>query len=132
MGSMMENSDATPSDPIVPKSESTQDGYSSSSVSTPEGDTGPITQDVVQVQKRKGGRKPVHTSKQTYMMRGKLMLFVRYMPLRRSANRETGKHRLLSENDEQNTSSSLKILSSTKRILYKTYSRVIAVPLTSV
>ncbi len=63
MGSMMETSDATPSHPIVPKSESIHDGYSSSSVSTPEGDIGPVTQDVVQVQKRKGGRKPVHRIK---------------------------------------------------------------------
>ncbi len=53
----------TASDPIVPKSESIHDGYSSSSVSTPEGDIGPVTQDVIQVQKRKGGRKPVHTAK---------------------------------------------------------------------
>ena len=59
MGSMMENSDTIPSDPVVPKPESIADGYTSSSVSTPEPDIGPSTQDVVQVQKRKGGRKPV-------------------------------------------------------------------------
>jgi hypothetical protein len=132
MGSMMEISDATPTDAIVPKSESVHDGYSSSSVTTPEGDIGPITQDVVQVQKRKGGRKPVHIIYQTYLTWLKLMMFIRYMPPRRSANRETDKHRLHSGNGEQNISSSLKIPSSTMRILYKTYSKVIALPLTSV
>jgi len=61
MGSMMETSDAIPRDPLVPKSEYIQDGYTSSSASTPEADIGPATQDVVQVQKRKGGRKPVQS-----------------------------------------------------------------------
>lgn len=62
MGSVMETSDTTPSDPIVPKSECVQDGYSSSTASSPEAEVGPATgtQDVVQVQKRKGGRKPVY------------------------------------------------------------------------
>lgn len=59
MGSMMETSDAIPSGPVVPKAESIHDGYSSSTASSPEADVGPATQDVVQVQKRKGGRKPV-------------------------------------------------------------------------
>jgi hypothetical protein len=59
MGSVMETSDATPNDQVLPKPEPIQDGYSSSSASTPEADIGPVTQDVVQVQKRKGGRKPV-------------------------------------------------------------------------
>ena len=59
MGSMMEHSDVIPTDPIVPKPESIPDGYTSSSASTPEPDIGPSTQDVVLVQKRKGGRKPV-------------------------------------------------------------------------
>jgi bZIP transcription factor len=69
---VMENSDITPGDPIVPKSESIHDGYSSSSVSTPEGDIGPTTQDVVQVQKRKGGRKPVRSTIVTCTMPGGL------------------------------------------------------------
>jgi hypothetical protein len=56
----------------------------------------------------------------------------RYTPLQRSVNKETGKHRLLSENDEQNISSSLKTPSSTMRTLCGTYSRVIAVPRTNV
>lgn len=55
----MEDSETIPTDPIVPKPESIADGYTSSSVSTPEPDLGPPTQGVVQVQKRKGGRKPV-------------------------------------------------------------------------
>ena len=132
MGSITETSEATPSDPIVPKSESIPDGYTSSSASTPEGDIGPVTQDVVQVQKRKGGRKPVHAMIPVAMTRGQLTLSGRYMPLRRSANKETGRHKLLFGNGAQNTSSSLKTPSSTMRILCKTYSRVTAAPLTSV
>lgn len=132
MGSMMEISDTTPTDAIVPKSESVHDGYSSSSVTTPEGDIGPITQDVVQVQKRKGGRKPVHIINQSYVTRVKLIMFIRYMPPPRSANRETGKHRRHSENAGPNTSSSLRIPSSTMKILCKPYSKAIALPLTSV
>lgn len=46
-------------DSVVPKVEPLQDGYSSSSVSTPEAEIEASTHDVVQVQKRKGGRKPV-------------------------------------------------------------------------
>lgn len=72
MGSVMETSDATPSDLLVLKSESIQDGYTSSSASTPEADIEPATQDVVQVQKRKGGRKPVHSMKVTNLVRRKL------------------------------------------------------------
>lgn len=71
MGSLMENADPTPSNPIVPKSESVQDGYTSSSVSTPEADIGPITQDVVQVQKRKGGRKPIYATSEERKQRNR-------------------------------------------------------------
>lgn len=74
MGSVMEHSDAIPSDPIVPKSESIHDGYSSSTASTPEADIGPVTQDVVHVQKRKGGRKPVYSKELIVVSRKRLTL----------------------------------------------------------
>lgn len=67
MGSVMETSDVTPSDPIVPKSEPIHDEYSSSAPSTPEADLPASTQDVVHVQKRKGGRKPVRAMKVTVL-----------------------------------------------------------------
>lgn len=72
MGSMMESSDAIPSDSVIPKSEFTQDGYTSSSASTPEADAGAVTQEVVQVQKRKGGRKPVFLIKLSCALRSRL------------------------------------------------------------
>lgn len=45
-------------DAIVPKAEPAHEG-TSSSVSTPDAEGEPLVQDVVQTQKRKGGRKPV-------------------------------------------------------------------------
>lgn len=71
MGSMMEHSDNIPSDPIVPKPESIPDGYTSSSASTPEPDIGPPTQDVVLVQKRKGGRKPIYATSEERKQRNR-------------------------------------------------------------
>ena len=64
MGSLAA-ADASTIDSVVPKSESLQDGYSTSTTSSseaePEVETGAAPQDVVPVQKRKGGRKPVST-----------------------------------------------------------------------
>lgn len=56
----------------------------------------------------------------------------RYMLPLKSANSETGKHRLPFASDEQSTLSSLRSPSSTMKILCKTYSKVIAVRPTSV
>lgn len=53
------SSNDTAMDTVVPKTEPTQDGSLSSSVSTPEPEVETLTQDVAQTQKRKGGRKPV-------------------------------------------------------------------------
>lgn len=68
---MMESSDAVTGDPIVPKSEFTQDGYTSSSGSTPEADLEAVTQEVVQVQKRKGGRKPIYATSEERKQRNR-------------------------------------------------------------
>lgn len=46
-------------DPVVPKSEPVPDGSISSTVSTPDAEPEPLTQETAQTQKRKGGRKPV-------------------------------------------------------------------------
>lgn len=46
-------------DSVVPKSEPLPDGSISSTVSTPDAEAEPLTQDTTQTQKRKGGRKPV-------------------------------------------------------------------------
>jgi hypothetical protein len=65
MGSMavadMTAADVTGPDLVVPKEEPLEDGFTSSSISSPEpeGDRGLTAQDAVPVQKRKGGRKPV-------------------------------------------------------------------------
>ena len=62
---MMEAQDTSATESILPKPEPIQDGYSSSTPSTPEAEgeveaeAAPSFQDVTQVQKRKGGRKPV-------------------------------------------------------------------------
>ena len=65
--------DATGPDSVVPKEEPLEDGFTSSSISSPEPDEerGPATQDAVPVQKRKGGRKPVSqpTSTSTFRRR---------------------------------------------------------------
>lgn len=53
------NNNDTATDTVVPKTEPTQDGSLSSSVSTPEPEAETLTQEVAQTQKRKGGRKPV-------------------------------------------------------------------------
>jgi len=45
--------------PAVPKAEHSREGSSSSIASTPEPDAETFTQENAQVQKRKGGRKPV-------------------------------------------------------------------------
>ena len=44
---------------VVPKTEPLHDGSISSTVSTPEAEVETLAPDVVQTQKRKGGRKPV-------------------------------------------------------------------------
>lgn len=49
-------------DPVVPKSEPLLDGSISSNVSTPDAEAEPLTQDTAQIQKRKGGRKPVRNN----------------------------------------------------------------------
>lgn len=49
-------------DPVVPKSEPLPDGSISSTVSTPDAEAEPLTQDTQQTQKRKGGRKPVRNT----------------------------------------------------------------------
>jgi hypothetical protein len=65
MGSMaaadMTAADATGLDLVVPKEEPLEDGFTSSSISSPEpdGERGPAAPDAAPVQKRKGGRKPV-------------------------------------------------------------------------
>lgn len=53
--------DTTGPDSVVPKEEPLEDGFTSSSISSPEPDEerGPTAQDAAPVLKRKGGRKPV-------------------------------------------------------------------------
>lgn len=66
MVSMVETShpeqNDTVMDPVVPKSEPGPDGSISSTVSTPDAEAEPLTQDPAQTQKRKGGRKPVRNT----------------------------------------------------------------------
>lgn len=58
MVSMVDHTDMA-MDSIVPKHEPGPDGSISSTVSTPDPEAEPLTQDAAQTQKRKGGRKPV-------------------------------------------------------------------------
>lgn len=66
MVSMVETShpeqNDTVMDPVVPKAEPVPDGSISSTVSTPDPEAEPLTQDPAQTQKRKGGRKPVRNT----------------------------------------------------------------------
>jgi hypothetical protein len=68
MGSMavadMTAADVTGPDLVVPKEEPLEDGFTSSSMSSPEpdGERGLTAQDAAPVQKRKGGRKPVSST----------------------------------------------------------------------
>lgn len=57
-GSRSDRNDAA-MESLVPKSEPVPDGSISSTVSTPDAEVEPLTQDTTQTQKRKGGRKPV-------------------------------------------------------------------------
>jgi hypothetical protein len=60
----MTAADVTGPDLVVPKEEPLEDGFTSSSISSPEpeGDRGLTAQDAIPVQKRKGGRKPVSST----------------------------------------------------------------------
>lgn len=49
-------------DAVLPKTEPVPDGSISSTVSTPDAEGEPLTQDTTQTQKRKGGRKPVRNT----------------------------------------------------------------------
>ncbi|KAK2757227.1 hypothetical protein FQN54_004741 [Arachnomyces sp. PD_36] len=57
-------------DAIVPKAEPAHEG-SSSSVSTPDAEGEPLAQDVVQTQKRKGGRKPIYATSEERKQRNR-------------------------------------------------------------
>ena len=78
MGSMaaadMTAADATGPDLVIPKEEPLEDGFTSSSISSPEpdGERGPTAQDAAPVQKRKGGRKPVSPLPTQYFCHGVL------------------------------------------------------------
>lgn len=65
------NNNDTATDTVVPKTEPTQDGSLSSSVSTPEPEAETLTQDVAQTQKRKGGRKPIYATSEERKQRNR-------------------------------------------------------------
>jgi len=77
MGSMavadMTAADVTGPDLVVPKEEPLEDGFTSSSISSPEpeGDRGLTAQDAVPVQKRKGGRKPIYATSEERKQRNR-------------------------------------------------------------
>ncbi|KAJ5174655.1 uncharacterized protein N7482_000532 [Penicillium canariense] len=58
-------------DPVVPKSEPLPDGSISSTVSTPDAEAEPLTQDTAQTQKRKGGRKPIYATSEERKQRNR-------------------------------------------------------------
>ncbi|OOQ81551.1 bZIP transcription factor [Penicillium brasilianum] len=58
-------------DSVVPKSEPLPDGSISSTVSTPDAEAEPLTQDTTQTQKRKGGRKPIYATSEERKQRNR-------------------------------------------------------------
>ncbi|KAJ9293040.1 hypothetical protein DTO271G3_8175 [Paecilomyces variotii] len=76
MVSMLEANDSSinndsPMETVVPKSEPPRDASLSSAVSTPEAEVETLTQDVVQTQKRKGGRKPIYATSEERKQRNR-------------------------------------------------------------
>lgn len=76
MVSMLEANDSSinndsPMETVVPKSEPPRDASVSSAVSTPEAEVETLTQDVVQTQKRKGGRKPIYATSEERKQRNR-------------------------------------------------------------
>ncbi|KGO64045.1 hypothetical protein PITC_012820 [Penicillium italicum] len=70
MVSMVDHSDMV-MDSIVPKHEPGPDGSISSTVSTPDPEAEPLTQDAAQTQKRKGGRKPIYATSEERKQRNR-------------------------------------------------------------
>ncbi|KAL2053581.1 hypothetical protein ABVK25_006234 [Lepraria finkii] len=85
--------------PPVPKLEPFEE--ESFSESSPEPEEQSLTQEPAQVQKRKGGRKPVRISPPVYNI--KRLIDVRYMQPQRNASKEIVRHRPRSGNDGPNT-----------------------------
>ncbi|KAL1857841.1 hypothetical protein Plec18167_001757 [Paecilomyces lecythidis] len=75
MVSMLEANDSSNNDSlmesVVPKSEPPRDPSVSSAVSTPEAEVEALAQDVVQTQKRKGGRKPIYATSEERKQRNR-------------------------------------------------------------
>ncbi|KAF7719727.1 BZIP transcription factor [Penicillium ucsense] len=56
---------------LIPKSEPVPDGSISSTMSTPDAEVEPLTQDTTQTQKRKGGRKPIYATSEERKQRNR-------------------------------------------------------------
>lgn len=108
-------------DSIVPKHEPGPDGSISSTVSTPDPEAEPLTQDAAQTQKRKGGRKPVRNifsnlgPRNSFVSLSYVVIFpnvtlytnpFRYMPPPKNESSATGRPRRPSENAGRSTSAS--------------------------
>ena len=90
--------------PTVPKTEhSEEDSFSDSS---PELDIHDFAQESTQVQKRKGGRKPVCLSGKNICLKSHEADCARYTRRPRKGSRETDKHKQRSEKDGRNISNS--------------------------
>lgn len=97
----------TAAEAIQPKQEPLLDGYTSSSMSSPEPEHEPSTREnPAPPVKRKGGRKPVRSLMSPVWFHAHCN--TRYMLPQRSESREIVKLKPLFESDEQNTSSSSK------------------------
>lgn len=97
----------TPAEAIELKQEPLLDGYTSSSMSSPEAEHEPSAQEnLVPPVKRKGGRKPVRVPR--WWMARQADDGTRYMPRQKSESKETAKLKQHFENDVQNTSSNSK------------------------
>lgn len=111
----------------MPKTEPGQDG-SLSSMSTPDAEAEPMTQDPAQTQKRKGGRKPVRTPRISALGAIVLTLLIRSTPPPRNASSAIARPRLHFASVGQSTSASWKPPSSGMKTPCKACSRAIAAP----
>lgn len=109
--------------PAVPKIEHFEE--ESFSESSPEPEEQSLTQEPAQVQKRKGGRKPVWRDRPCCPNVHLPIGHLRFMRHRKNASSGIAKLRLLSGNDEQNTSSNSRLQSSSTKRLFRVCNKII-------
>lgn len=98
----------------------------------PDAGGGEPSQEPVQPQKRKGGRKPVNANRSSNVQVYYNANIGRYTQLLKNGNNGIDKHRQPFENDDPNTSNNLRLLSNRMKSHSQHYNRAIALLLTNV